>query len=166
MPLAVNSSLSESVLQQDPWTPQNELEQYVVVVGYGKSGSENVAPQQDIQVTRDSERKIAPGAIAYNDVEQKPVFQEGQDGYMKFLSNNIRYPVIAQENGIVGKIVVSYVIDKEGNVTNVQSPVKIERLSMELERIIKLMPAWKPGSQNGQNVAVQCYAFAEYRLQN
>ena len=165
MPLSSNSSSSE-VVQQDPWTPQNELEEFIVVVGYGKSGSANVAPRQDIQVTRESERKIAPGAIAYTDVEQKPVFQEGRDGYHRFMTSNIKYPVIAQENGIVGKIVVSYVIDTDGNVTDVKSPVKIDMLSMEGERIIKSMPAWKPGSHHGKKVAVQCYAFMEFRLQN
>ena len=156
------SSLSESVMQQDPWTPQNELEELIVVVGYGQ----NVTPRKDIQVIRDSERTIAPGAISYTEVEQKPVFQEGKDSYFRFMTNHIKYPVIAQENGIVGKIVVSYVIDTNGNVTDVKSPVKIDGLSMEGERLIKLMPAWKPGSHKGKNVAVQCYAIMEFRLQS
>ena len=159
------SSLSESILQ-DPWTPQNELEEPIFIIGYGQKGSDNVSPKQDIQVIRDSERKIAPGAIAYTDVEQKPVFQEGKDSYLRYMTSNIKYPIVAQENGIVGKIVVSYVIDTEGNVTDVKSPVMIDILSKEGERIIKSMPAWKPGSHNGKKVAVQCYAIMEFRLQN
>jgi len=64
-----------------------------------------------------------------------------------------------------GKVVVSYVIDQDGKVTDVKSPIKIDFLSVELERVIKSLPAWKPGVQDGKNVAVQCYAFAEFRLQ-
>jgi len=160
--MASKSSLPESVMQQDPWTPQNELEELIVVVGYGQ----NVTPRKDIQVIRDSERTIAPGAISYTEVEQKPVFQEGKDGYFRFMASNIKYPVIAQENGIVGKIVVSYVIDTNGNVTDVKSPVKIDGLSMEGERLIKSMPAWKPGSHKGKNVAVQCFAIMEFKIRD
>ena len=74
------------------------------------------------------------------------------------------YPTAALEKGITGMVVVSFVIDKDGKVTDLKSPVKIDFLSNELERVIKLLPAWKPGMQDGKAVAVQCYVFAEFCL--
>ena len=164
-PSSVTRSLSEPA-QQDPWMPINEMEEQIIVVGYGpKNDSLQTKPRTDITVVSDSERKIAPGAFSYDDVEQKPVFQDSIRGYIKFLGERIKYPARAQENGIVGKVVVSYIIDKDGKVTDVKSPVRIDILSNELERLIKSLPDWKPGVHGGKNVPVQCYAFVEFRLQ-
>ena len=149
---------TRSVLQ-DPWTTQNELEERIVVVGYTR---DNDSPKKDVKVTSETERRIAPGAIFYSDVEQKPVFKD--QSYLKFILDNIIYPNIAMENGITGTVVVSFVIDKDGNVTDVKSPVKIDHLSNELERVIKKFPSWKPGVQGGKAVAVQCYTFVEFKL--
>jgi len=166
--ITITSQSPADSVWQEPWIPQYEIEGPIVIVGYGQKGnvaSPNDAPQKEITVVRDNERTIAFGAISYDKVEQKPVFQDGNTSFLQYFMNNIKYPVRAQENGIVGKVVVSYVIDQDGNVTDVRSPVKIDFLSVELERVIKSLPAWKPGVHNGKNVAVQCYAFAEFRLQ-
>jgi len=160
-PTGISLSLSESVLQ-DPWTAQNELEEEIIVVGYGRN---NVSIKQDVKVTRENKRKIARRTISYTDVEQKPVFQDGIPQYLRFIANNITYPTIAIESGITGMVVVSFVIDKDGKVTDVKSPVKIDPLSRELERVIKKLPDWKPGVQGGKTVAVQCYAFVQFKLE-
>ena len=162
-PASITRSLSEPA-QQDPWIPQNELEELVVVTAL-KNDSPQTERKTDIKVVSESERKIAPGAFSYDAVEQKHVFQESIRDYYQFLAKNLKYPPIAQENGIVGKVVVSYVIDKDGKVTDVKSPVRIDILSNEAERLIKSLPDWKPGSHGGKNVPVQCYAFVEFRLQ-
>ena len=167
-PASITRSLSE-LTQQDPWIPQNELEEPIIVVGYGvylqKNDSSQTELKIDLTVIRDSERKIAPGVFSYDAVEQKPVFQESIHDYYQFLFKSIKYPARAQENGIVGKVVVSYVIDKDGKVTDVKSPVRMDILSNEAERLIKSLPDWKPGVHGGKNVPVQCYAFVEFRLQ-
>ena len=147
-----------------PLTPQNEMEEVVIVVGYGPS-SQVVVPNEDVKVISDSERKIAKGAITYDEVQQKPVFQGKDNDFRQYLGMNMRYPAVAYENGITGTVAVSFVIDKNGNVTDVKSPVRIEYLSDELERVVKSSPAWKPGSQKGKDVAVQCYSFVEFKFQ-
>ncbi len=162
VPSPVETGISQPVWQ-DPWTPQNDIERFVYVIGYG-SQDKKVTPKEDIKVIRDSERKIASGAVSYNDVEQKPVFQGADNDFRSYLAKNMNYPANAQENGIVGTVVVSFVVDKNGKVTDVKSPVKIEYLSDELERVIKASPAWKPGRQGGKDVAVQCYSFVEFKL--
>jgi len=171
MPLSgVTTTLQSSAdsVWQEPWIPQHEIEGPIVVIGYGQKGNEtsqNETPQKEITVVRENERTIAFGAISYDKVEQKPVFQDGNTSFLKYFMDNIKYPVRAQENGITGKVVVSYVIDQDGNVTDVKSPVKIDFLSVELERVIKSLPTWKAGVHNGKNVAVQCYIFTEFKLQ-
>ena len=109
---------------------------------------------------------VSWASYPYNDVEQKPVFPGHSTDFLRLISRNIFYPVEAMEKGISGKVVVSFVVDAEGNVTDVKSPVKIDLLSNELERVVKSVYQWKLGSQGGKNVAVQCYLFAEFKLQN
>jgi len=158
----ISQPLSESEWQKS-WTPQNEGETSIHVVGYGIP-NQDVAINKEVVVTYDRERTIARGAISYNDVEQKPVFQGTDNDFRRFLARYLVYPAKAQENGIAGTVVVSFVVDKDGNVTDVKSPVKIDILSDEAERVFKKSPAWKPGSQKGKNVAVQCFAFMEFEL--
>ena len=151
--------------EQLPLTPQNEMEEVVIVVGYGQLG-QDVVSSEDVKVFSDNERKIAKGAFSYDEVQQKPVFQGKDNNFRQYVGMNMRYPAVAYENGITGIVAVSFVVDKNGNVTDVKSPIKIEYLSEELERVIQSSPAWKPGSQNGKDVAVQCYSFVEFKLQD
>ena len=152
--------LSES-LWQDSWKPMNDMEEPIIISGYLK---EEVTQKQDVMVTHDSERKVARKVIPYTDVEQKPVFQGTDNDFRQYLTKNLTYPADAQTNGIAGTIVVSFVVDKEGEVTDVKSPVKIEYLSDELEKAVQSSPAWKPGNQGGKAVSVQCYTFVEFKL--
>ena len=154
----MSQPLSESVWQKS-WTPQNDMEESVIVVAFLKEDINN-----DVIVTHDSKRRIARGVISYNEVEQKPVFQGKDNDFRRYLGQNIRYPADAHDNGIAGTVVVSFVVDKDGKVTDVRSPVKIDILSEEVERVIKSSPAWKPGKKGGKDVAVQCYTFVEFRL--
>jgi TonB family protein len=156
----VSQPLSESAWQSS-WKSMNDMEASVVVTSLLK---EDVTLNKDVTVMHDSERKRARGAVSYDEVEQKPVFQEKENDFRRYLARNLNYPVDAQSNGIAGTVVVSFVVDKDGKVTDVKSPVRIDLLSTELERVLQSSPAWKPGKQGGKDVAVQCYAFVEFRL--
>lgn len=88
-------------------------------------------------------------------VEQMPQYPGGTEAMMKFISENLQYPKTASEMGISGKVILQLVIDKEGKV----SDVKVLRgigggCDEEAMRVVKLMPAWKPGTQNGKPVTV------------
>ena len=172
MTVTVLPSITETVLH-DPWTPQNEMEECIDVVAVFKG--EYLPIKKEVEVSCDSERIIAPGALSYNEVEVKPVFKDpsriysNQDqlkSYFKFMNDKLIYWTKATESGIAGKVVVSFIIDKNGKVTNVTSPVKIDVLSEEVERVVKLLPTWTPGSHGGKNVAVQCYVFVEFQICN
>ena len=158
---ACNGQAEQSL--QEPWIPQNDLEEAVIVVGYGPLGG-IVTKNEDVKAISENKRKIASGVISYDEVEQKPVFQGTDNNFRRHLAFNLNYPADAQANEITGTVVVSFVVDKDGKVTDVKSPVKIDILSDEVERVIQSSPAWKPGTKKDKNVAVQCYAFVEFRI--
>ena len=100
-------------------------------------------------------------------VEQQAEFPGGQGALMKFLSNNIRYPESAQQNDIQGRVIVNFVVEKDGSIGNVTVVKGVDRdLDREAIRVVKKMPRWQPGKNNG--VAVRSYFNlpVTFRLQN
>jgi len=88
-------------------------------------------------------------------VENMPEFPGGTKALMEFISNNVKYPVIAQKNGITGRVFVGFVIDKDGSITNVKVLKPVDpALEKEAIRVIKAMPKWKPGTQKGKKAKV------------
>ncbi len=99
-------------------------------------------------------------------VEQMPSFPGGQTALMEYLSKNVKYPVVAQENGVQGRVVVSFVVEKDGSVTDVQVVRSVDpSLDREAVRVISSMPKWIPGKQNGQAVRVKYNVPVSFRLQ-
>jgi len=99
-------------------------------------------------------------------VEEMPAFPGGEAERNKFLATNIQYPQQATENGIQGTVYVSFVVDSKGNVTE----VKILRgigggCDEEALRVVKMMPKWHPGKQNGKNVRVLFNMPIYFKLQ-
>ncbi len=100
-------------------------------------------------------------------VENQPEFPGGNAAMMKFLSDNIKYPVIAQENGIQGRVICNFVVEKDGSITDVQVVRGVDpSLDREAVRVIQMMPRWKPGRQRGQPVRVRFTLPVVFRLQN
>lgn len=91
------------------------------------------------------------------DINQMPEFPGGLSGIKKFLSNTVRYPQIAKENGIEGRVICSFVVERDGSITNVEVMRSSGDMSLDREamRVIRAMPKWKPGIQNGQPVRVK-----------
>ena len=99
-------------------------------------------------------------------VEQMPSFPGGQGALMQYLANNIKYPVVAQENGVQGRVVVSFVVERDGSITDVQVVRSVDpSLDREAQRVVKSMPKWIPGKQNGQAVRVKYNVPVSFRLQ-
>lgn len=89
-------------------------------------------------------------------VEDKPEFSDGgAAGLMRYLSTNIKYPTIPQENGVQGKVTVQFVVNKDGSIVDVKVLRGVDPyLDKEAVRVISSMPRWKPGKQRG--VPVRC----------
>ncbi|MCM1370046.1 MAG: energy transducer TonB [Candidatus Amulumruptor caecigallinarius] len=100
-------------------------------------------------------------------VEQPAQFPGGMPALMKWLSNNIRYPEAAQQNDIQGKVIVKFVVEKDGSIGNVTVLKGVDRdLDREAIRVVKKMPKWQAGKNNG--VAVRSYFNlpVTFKLQN
>lgn len=88
-------------------------------------------------------------------IEEKPEFPGGQDALLKHIAKNTVYPDSARDNGIQGKVFISFVINKEGYVTKVKTVRSVHPiLDNEAIRVIESLPKWKPGKQRGQYVNV------------
>lgn len=99
-------------------------------------------------------------------VEQMPSFPGGPSALMQYLSSNIKYPVVAQENGVQGRVVVSFVVERDGSITDVQVARSVDpSLDREAQRVVRNMPKWIPGKQNGQAVRVKYNVPVAFRLQ-
>ena len=99
-------------------------------------------------------------------VEQMPEFPGGQAALLKWISDHIKYPAIAEENGIQGRVVCTFVVERDGSVTDVQVARSIDpSLDKEAVRVLKQMPRWNPGKQNGASVRVKYTVPVTFRLQ-
>ena len=99
-------------------------------------------------------------------VEQMPSFPGGPSALMKYLSENIKYPVVAQENGVQGRVVVSFVVERDGSITDVKVARSVDpSLDREAMRVVRSMPHWIPGKQNGSAVRVKYNVPVSFRLQ-
>ena len=99
-------------------------------------------------------------------VEQMPSFPGGQSALMQYLQSNVKYPVVAQENGVQGRVVVSFVVERDGSITDVQVVRSVDpSLDREAQRVVRSMPKWIPGKQNGQAVRVKYNVPVSFRLQ-
>jgi protein TonB len=97
--------------------------------------------------------------------EQMPEFEGGTEEMMKFLQKNLNYPPVARENGIEGRVVLQFVVDKDGKISQVEVLKKLGwGLEEEAVRVVKTMPPWKPGKQNGKPVIVRFTLPVVFRL--
>ena len=99
-------------------------------------------------------------------VEQRPTFPGGDAALMAWLSQNIKYPVIAAENGVQGRVIVQFVVEKDGSITDVKVAKSVDpSLDKEASRVIKSMPQWIAGRQNGSPVRVRFTVPVTFKLQ-
>lgn len=98
-------------------------------------------------------------------VERMPEFPGGEAAMNQFINRTIRYPVIAQENGIQGRVVVQFVVNTDGKIVDVEVVRGVEEsLDKEAIRVVKAMPPWNPGRQGGKNVRVKYTLPIRFRI--
>ena len=100
--------------------------------------------------------------------ETMPSFQGGDlNTFRKWVQDNVRFPQIALENGISGRVVLSFVIEKDGRLTNIQVLQTPDRsLSEEAIRVLSKSPKWSPGKQRNQVVRIKYTLPVDFRMQN
>ena len=99
-------------------------------------------------------------------VEQMPMFPGGDAALMDYLRSNTHYPTVAAENGVQGRVVVGFVVERDGSITDVKVIRGVDpSLDKEATRVVKSMPKWNPGKQNGSAVRVKFQVPVTFRLQ-
>jgi TonB family protein len=102
----------------------------------------------------------------YVDVDQFPVFQGGETALSQFIEKKLKYPPIAEENGIQGKVIIRFVITKTGKTTNVEIMRSLDpSCDKEAVRLAKSFPDWIPGKLKGENVAVYYTLTIPFKLE-
>lgn len=100
-------------------------------------------------------------------VEQMPAFPGGQGDLLEFLAENIKYPKVAKDNGVEGMVVVEYIIEKDGSISNAQVVKGIGAgCDEEALRVVNAMPNWLPGKQRGQVVPVKFNLPIRFKLED
>ncbi len=115
-----------------------------------------VDQETEVEIKEYEEEEEADDAEIFFIVEDMPSFQgKGQDGFRTYIANNLKYPEIAAENGISGKVFVRFVVEPDGSVTHVEVIRGVDpALDAEAVRVVKSSPKWAPGKQRGKPVRV------------
>ena len=153
-----------------------QMDQLDAKVAVGTKDEEGVkdrnieAVRSDIAVATPPPPPPAPKPEVSNKVfdvvEEMPSFPGGQGALMSFLSSNIHYPTVAAENGVQGRVVVGFVVERDGSITDVSVLRGVDpSLDREAMRVVKSMPRWTPGKQNGSAVRVKYQVPVAFRLQ-
>ena len=107
-----------------------------------------------------------PSDLVLTVVDVMPEFPGGQGALLQFLAKSIKYPGIAQQNGIQGRVTCSFVVGKDGVIRNIEVIRGVDpSLDLEATRVISMMPKWKPGMQKGKEVSVKYTVPVTFRLQ-
>ena len=140
---------------------EKEIEQVEI---QSTEDDQNVA-QEIISMSAPVEEEEVSNEI-FTVVEDMPSFPGGDKALMQYIGKSMKYPVIAQENGIQGRVIVSFVIERDGRVADATVVRGVDpSLDKEALRVVNSMPAWTPGKQRGKPVRVKYTLPVTFRLQ-
>ena len=127
------------------------------------------SPEEIVEIAPPVEVKEEeePEDVIFYVVESMPEFPGGTQAMYKYIGENLKYPVIAQENGIQGRVVCQFTVNKDGSLVDIEVVRSAADASLDKEavRVIKSMPKWKPGKQRNQPVRVKFTLPVNFKLQ-
>lgn len=138
-----------------------------VVTQEGSDDADKFKAVQEQVVVKEPEPEVKKEEEIFVAVEQQAEFPGGQAALMKWLSQNVRYPETAQQNDVQGRVIVKFVVEKDGSIGTATILKGVDKdLDREALRVVKKMPKWQPGKNNG--VAVRSYFNLPvvFKLQN
>ena len=162
----------ELVKEENQVKQMDKLDEKVAVGTENKEGTKDrlaEAVRSDIAVAAPPPPPAPKPEVSnkvFDVVEEMPHFPGGPAALQAFLSSNTKYPVVAQENGVQGRVIVSFVVERDGSITDVKVVRSVDpSLDREATRVVKSMPRWSPGKQNGSAVRVKYTVPVVFRLQ-
>lgn len=144
------------------------LANYVYVFKKGDNDIYSKKEQNEKESKSKEEQNESESNKIFNgdDVDQQPSFPGGTNALNTFIVSNLKYPVFAQEKGIQGRVVVKFIVEKDGSISNVEVDRSVNPvLDNEAMRVVKAMPKWIPGQINGKAVKVECSHPFVFQLQ-
>jgi protein TonB len=151
----------KEIVEEEPMPTVEEIKQNDV-------GNEDIIGTGDVVFEEPVEEVVEDKGNAdqiFTVVEQMPEFEGGQEAMMKFIYKNVKYPSAARRMGIEGTVFVGFVVDSEGKINDVKTVKGISaECDKEAERVIKMMPPWKAGKQNGKAVKVRFVLPIKFKL--
>ena len=142
---------------------ENDVETQTIEISSEETNEEVVIapPVEEVKEEEEDEQ------VVFVVVETMPEFPGGTQALFKYLSENVKYPVIAQENGIQGRVICQFTVNKDGSIVDVEVVRSGGDASLDKEavRVIKSMPKWSPGKQRGKAVRVKYTVPVNFKLQ-
>ena len=159
----------DEVKPEDELKSQDEIMNSKVAVGalnvVGNDESGEVLKAKEVIATEPVKPKEEENKV-FDVVEQMPSYPGGMGALMQYLSSHIKYPAIAEENGIQGRVICTFVVERDGSITDVRIAKSVDpSLDKEAMRVVSTMPKWIPGKQNGSAVRVKYTLPVTFRLQ-
>ena len=181
MTLALNAETVNDYVYDEPQTPQKQTvvkkgnQDKTVKVGAKTVEVKTIKPAQTKAPVKKAEPKkevkdvkasvIKNEERVFDVVEEMPKFPGGDDALIKFLHESIKYPAEAEKAGKQGRVVVTFVVNKDGSVDNAKVVRSVdEKLDAEALRVVNAMPKWHPGKQRGQEVNVKFTLPVTFKL--
>ena len=162
----------ELVIEENQVKQMDKLDDKVAVGSEDKEGVKDrtvEAVRSEIAVAAPPPPPAPKPEVAtkvFDVVEEMPSFPGGNAALMSYLNSNTKYPVVAQENGVQGRVIISFVVERDGSISDVKVARSVDpSLDREAQRVVKSMPRWTPGKQNGQTVRVKYTVPVVFRLQ-
>ena len=159
----------EDVAPEDEIKSQDELAQTNTAIGaFDVKGNDEAEGEvlKAKEVIAQPEPPKEEETKVFDVVEEMPQFPGGPNALFEYLSKNIKYPVVAEENGVQGRVIVTFVVERDGSITDVKVVKSVDpSLDKEAQRVVKGMPHWIPGKQNGSAVRVKYTVPVTFRLQ-
>lgn len=161
----------EEVAEEEPPNIEEIIETKADVGSETKQGNDEALPAiednpSELEVVEAPPPPVEDKTYEMFDIQKPPTFPGGEQALMKYLSENIQYPPLARENNIQGKVVLTFVVDKNGQVTDVNIIKDLGGgTGKEAVRVVKGMPRWSPGEANGHAVKVRYTLPVSFRLQ-
>ena len=159
----------DEVKPEDELKSQDEIMNSKVAVGalnvVGNDENGEVLKAKEVIATEPVKPKEEENKV-FDVVEQMPSYPGGMGALMQYLSSHIKYPAIAEENGIQGRVICTFVVERDGSITDVRIAKSVDpSLDKEAMRVVSSMPKWIPGKQNGSAVRVKYTLPVTFRLQ-
>ena len=159
-----NEVKEEDEIKLDEVEKSNKAVGAFTVEGNDEVGGEVLKAKEEIAAP-EPPKPVEENKV-FDVVEQMPSFPGGMGALMSWLSQNIKYPVIAAENGVQGRVIVQFVVEKDGSITDVKVAKSVDpSLDKEAARVVGSMPHWIPGKQNGSAVRVKYTVPVTFKLQ-